>query len=151
MAPRPPRHQRAPPARALCSRAPAETAVARRSRGTALRDPTPRAGPIGVELLFAADGETGLELARTQLPDVITLDIGLPGIDGWQVLSGLRSYYATAEIGVIVLTAHAQKSMEQAAADLGADGFLAKPFRPVDLRQAVTALLARVPAEVPVR
>lgn len=104
--------------------------------------------PMGFHLLVAADGETGLELARTHLPEVITLDIGLPGMDGWEVLSGLRSYDSTAHIGVIVLTAHAQKSVEQAAADRGADGFITKPFRPADLRSAVAGLLTRVGADL---
>ena len=104
--------------------------------------------PMGVNLLFADDGEAGLELARTHQPEVITLDIGLPGIDGWQVLAGLRSDVATAHIGVIVLTAHAQKSVEQAAADRGADGFITKPFRPADLRSAVAGLLSRESADL---
>ena len=104
----------------------------------------------GMELLFADDGETGLELARTHLPDIITLDIGLPGIDGWQVLGALRSDNATSHIGVIVLTAHAQKSVEQAAARGGADGFLTKPFQPAELRRAVEGLLERMPADAAV-
>ena len=99
--------------------------------------------PMGVELLFAGDGETGLELARVHLPQVITLDIGLPGIDGWDVLAGVRSDSRMAGVGVIVLTAHAQKSMELAAAQRGADDFIPKPFRPEDLRLAVGGLLDR--------
>ena len=100
--------------------------------------------PMGVELLFAGDGETGLELARVHLPQVITLDIGLPGIDGWGVLTGIRSDSRMAGVGVIVLTAHAQKSMELAAAQRGADDFITKPFLPEDLRLAVSGLLARL-------
>ncbi len=100
---------------------------------------------LEVDLLFAADGETGLELARTRNPDLITLDIGLPGIDGWQVLNEVRAHSETSHIGVIVLTAHVQKSMEQAAADSGADGFFAKPFQPAELRDAVESLLERIP------
>lgn len=96
---------------------------------------------LGVELLFAEDGETGLEMARTHMPDVVTLDIGLPGIDGWEVLCGLRSDSATSHIGVIVLTAHAQKSMQEVAESRGADGFLTKPFQPFELRQQVEELL----------
>jgi CheY-like chemotaxis protein len=97
--------------------------------------------PLGSELLFAADGESGLELAQIHKPSLITLDIGLPGIDGWQVLTRLRSDPATAHIAVIVVTAHAQESMRQAAADRGAEGFVTKPFRPADLRLAVAELL----------
>lgn len=104
-------------------------------------------GSLGVELLFAGDGETGLELARTHIPDLITLDIGLPGIDGWQVLAKVRADYDTAHVPVIVLTAHAQKSMEQAAVESGADGFFPKPFQPSELRKSVQAFLEPVPSE----
>jgi DNA-binding response OmpR family regulator len=102
--------------------------------------------PMGFDLHFAFDGEAGLGLARRHVPDVITLDIGLPGIDGWEVLAELRAGGETSDIAVIVLTAHAQKSVEQAAADRGADGFLTKPFRPADLRIAVDALISRASA-----
>jgi len=99
--------------------------------------------PMGVGLLFAPDGETGLDLARTHLPESIILDIGLPGIDGWEVLRRLRSDSLTTGTQVLVLTAHAQESMKQAATSLGADGFMTKPFRPDDLRLAVGGLLER--------
>ncbi len=104
--------------------------------------------PMGVELLFADDGEAGLELARLHRPDLITLDIGLPGIDGWEVLAGLRADCATAHIAVVVLTAHAQESIERAAAEKGADLFMVKPFRPADLRTAVTGLLMSTHAAI---
>jgi DNA-binding response OmpR family regulator len=105
--------------------------------------------PMGVGLLFAGDGETGLDIARVHQPDVITLDIGLPGINGWRVLAEVRSDPATAGIGVIVLTAHAQKSMEIAAVEGGADGFMTKPFRPDDLRVEVAGLLDRCAIHAP--
>ncbi len=106
--------------------------------------------PLGVELLMADDGESGLELARFHVPDLITLDIGLPRIDGWQVLSELRADAETAGIGVIVLTAHAQKSMERAALDRGADWFMVKPFRPAELRHQVGSMLAPVQSGIAV-
>jgi two-component system phosphate regulon response regulator PhoB len=99
--------------------------------------------PLGVDLLFADDGESGLDVARTHLPELITLDIGLPGIDGWEVLAQLRNDCSTAQIGVVVVTAHAQESMRRAATDLGAEGFITKPFRPQDLRLEVGGLLGR--------
>ena len=102
--------------------------------------------PLGLDLLFADDGETGLELALAHAPSLITLDIGLPGIDGWEVLSKLRSDPVTAEIDVIVVTAHAQESMREAAASRGAEGFVTKPFRPAELRTVAAGLLARSPA-----
>lgn len=99
--------------------------------------------PIGAELIVAADGETGLELARTMVPDLITLDIGLPGINGWQVLRELRRDPDTMDIGVVVLTAHVQESMKLIAVERGADDFLGKPFRPDDLRACVAPLLTQ--------
>jgi len=104
--------------------------------------------PLGVDLLFASDGESGLDVARTQLPDLITLDIGLPGIDGWEVLTQLRSSPSTSQIGVVVVTAHAQESTRIAAANLGAERFVTKPFRPQDLRSAVSELLDSLAAPV---
>lgn len=106
--------------------------------------------PLGVNLVTADDGESGLEAMRAHLPDLIVLDIGLPGIDGWQVLSELRSNAETSDIGVIVLTAHAQKSMEQAAFEGGANLFMTKPFRPDELRLEAGALLAHLSSGVAV-
>ncbi|MDH3605681.1 MAG: response regulator [Acidimicrobiia bacterium] len=97
--------------------------------------------PLGVDLLMAADGETGLELARSHQPELITLDIGLPGINGWEVLTALRGRSETVDIRVVVLTAHVQESMMQMAVELGADGFLPKPFQPEQLRSEVASLL----------
>ena len=106
--------------------------------------------PLGVEMRFAEDGLTGLDAARATVPDAIILDIGLPGLDGWEVLSQLRSASDTVGIRVLVLTAHAQPEMADRAAAGGADAFMTKPFRPSDLRDSVEALLADVPAAMPV-
>jgi len=97
---------------------------------------------VDAELDAAADGISGLERARETLPDLIVLDIGLPGMDGWEVLRHLRNEAATAEIKVLVLTAHAQPEMADRAAAGGADAFMTKPFRPLDLRETVEKLLA---------
>ena len=107
--------------------------------------------PMELNLLFAEDGERGLELARTYLPDLITIDIGLPGLDGWGVLAELRADAATDHIPVIVITAHAQKSVQQTATDSGADGFFPKPFQPAELRRAAGALLERTPVDAEVK
>ena len=97
--------------------------------------------PLGVKILAAEDGIKGLDLARQELPDVVLLDIGLPGIDGWEVLSELRGDPATAELGVIIVTAHAQPEIAAAAEKRGADGFITKPFRPGQLRDEIQALI----------
>jgi CheY-like chemotaxis protein len=98
--------------------------------------------PLGAEMSFAEDGLTGIEAARASVPDVVVLDIGLPGLDGWQVLARLRSDPKTNDVRVLVLTAHAQPEMADRAAADGADDFMTKPFRPNDLRIAVERLAA---------
>mgnify|MGYP001828190290 FL=1 len=97
---------------------------------------------LGVEVSSAADGVSGLNAVREQLPDVVVLDIGLPGLDGWEVLKELRDDTETASIKVLVLTAHAQPEMADRAEAGGADSFMTKPFRPLDLRVQVEKLLA---------
>jgi CheY-like chemotaxis protein len=97
---------------------------------------------LDVEVAAAADGVQGLDIARATLPDVIVLDIGLPGMDGWEVLSHLRSGDETRHIKVLVLTAHAQPEVAQQAALGGADDFMTKPFRPTELRERLEKLIA---------
>ncbi|MEN8233573.1 MAG: response regulator [Actinomycetota bacterium] len=101
--------------------------------------------PLGAAMRFAEDGLIGLEAARSSVPDVVVLDIGLPGLDGWQVLSRLRSDPETSDVRVLVLTAHAQPEMADRAAAGGADAFITKPFRPNDLRETIERLVAGDP------
>ncbi len=104
--------------------------------------------PLGVRIISAEDGIGGLATARAEMPDVILLDIGLPGIDGWEVLRELRADPATADIAVIIVTAHAQPEVAAAAERRGADGFITKPFRPGNLREEILAQMGRS-AEIP--
>jgi len=97
--------------------------------------------PLGVTVIAAEDGLEGLAMARAEIPDVILLDIGLPGIDGWEVLRELRADPSTADIAVIIVTAHAQPEVARAAEKRGADGFITKPFRPAHLREEIVANL----------
>lgn len=97
---------------------------------------------LGVEVRSASDGPEGLEAIRDERPDAVVLDIGLPGLDGWEVLRLLREDPDTADLKVLVLTAHAQPEMADRAARGGADSFMTKPFRPLDLRIQVEKLLA---------
>jgi two-component system response regulator AdeR len=97
--------------------------------------------PLGVQLVFADDGEAGLQAVIDLVPDVVLLDIGLPKLDGWGVLTHIRSHPSTISIPVIVVTAHAQPSFAATAEQYGADGFVTKPFRPGDLRSDVGMLL----------
>jgi CheY-like chemotaxis protein len=96
---------------------------------------------LDVEVSSAVDGVTGLEQINASHPNVVVLDIGLPGLDGWEVLSQLREDPNSADVKVLVLTAHAQPEMADRAAKGGADAFMTKPFRPIDLRIQVEKLL----------
>ena len=97
---------------------------------------------LDVDVSTAVDGATGLEQIDTTDPHIVVLDIGLPGLDGWDVLSRLRDKPEFTEMKVLVLTAHAQPEMADRAAEGGADAFMTKPFRPIDLRIQVEKLLA---------
>ncbi len=96
---------------------------------------------LDVTVSSVSDGTKGLEAIRETDPEVVVLDIGLPGLDGWEVLSQIRGDEATTHLKVLVLTAHAQPEMADKAAQGGADAFMTKPFRPADLREQVEKLL----------
>lgn len=97
--------------------------------------------PAGFEIEMRADGHSGIAAARDMHPDLIILDVGLPGIDGWEVLSRLRADENTADLTVLILTAHAQDETKARANADGADAFLSKPFRPHDLRVVAQQLI----------
>ncbi len=97
--------------------------------------------PAGFQVDTRDDGPSGLEAALGDPPDLLILDVGLPKMDGWEVLSRLRSELNTRNLKVLVLTAHAQEETRERADRGGADAFLTKPFRPNDLRRVVTQLV----------
>lgn len=99
--------------------------------------------PADLEVLMREDGPSGLAAARSEAPDLLVLDIGLPEMDGWQVLDELRSVPETRFLPVLVLTAHAEEESRRRADEGGADAFVTKPFQPNDFRQEVLNLLAR--------
>ena len=101
------------------------------------------------KILEASDGEECLALARKERPDVILLDAMMPKLDGFQTCQRLKADTATKGIPVIFLTASVQEWDMQRGLALGAIGYLAKPFDPLQLRQQVLDLLAqagRVPS-----
>ncbi len=94
----------------------------------------------GYAIAEARDGDEGLELARELHPDVIVLDMMMPGRTGMDVLSELRAEGNTTP--VVMLTARAQEHDRRAALDAGADRFVTKPFSPLELAGVVDELLA---------
>jgi type II secretory ATPase GspE/PulE/Tfp pilus assembly ATPase PilB-like protein/CheY-like chemotaxis protein len=97
----------------------------------------------GYEVAEARDGVQALDQVDRMGPDIIVLDLNLPGLDGYGVLSHLRSRPATATIPVIVLTAKGDEDNEVRVFELGADDFLTKPFRARALSARLEAVLGR--------
>jgi len=97
----------------------------------------------GYEVTEARDGVQALDQVDRVGPDIIVLDLNLPGLDGYGVLSHLRSRPATASIPVIVLTAKGDEDNEVRVFELGADDFLTKPFRARALSARLEAVLGR--------
>jgi DNA-binding response OmpR family regulator len=96
----------------------------------------------GHQVLEALNGDIALELAREGSPDLIVLDLMLPGIDGYQVLQTLRAEDATSGIPVLVLTAKSLQADRERSRQLGAAAFLTKPFLPDELCEMVDGLLS---------
>ena len=95
----------------------------------------------GYDVVEAEDGERGIEAVLSQLPDLIVLDIGLPGIDGWQVCSMLKADETTAAIKIIIVTAHAYTEDRLQAERSGANAYLPKPVEPRRVRDEVHRLI----------
>jgi two-component system phosphate regulon response regulator PhoB len=98
----------------------------------------------GYLVLTARDGESGLSTARKHSPDVVILDVMMPGLDGFEVCKRLRSDPATAAAPVLMLTAKAEEADRVLGLELGADDYLVKPFSVRELAARVKALLRRV-------
>src|SRR5829696_5238192 len=98
----------------------------------------------GMEVLEASDGPTGLEKARNEDPDVVLLDVMMPGLDGWQVAEELLDDERTRSIPIIFLTARAELRDRARGLDAGGIEYVTKPFNPVELASLVTDLLDRV-------
>jgi len=98
----------------------------------------------GMNVIEAADGEAGLALARRERPDLILLDVMMPGLDGWEVARRLAADPATREIPVVFLTARAGEQDRRHGAHLGGAGYVAKPFDPVHIGDLVEEVLERI-------
>ena len=98
----------------------------------------------GMPVLEASDGPSGLETARADRPDVILLDVMMPGLDGWGVAEALLADERTAEIPIIFLTARAEFRDRARGLDIGGVDYITKPFNPVELAPLVRGLLDRL-------
>jgi DNA-binding response OmpR family regulator len=98
----------------------------------------------GMEVLEAADGPSGLAMARAETPDVVLLDVMMPGLDGWRVAEELLDDERTERIPIVFLTARAELRDRARGIDLGGVDYVTKPFNPVELAPLVRDLLARV-------
>jgi len=98
----------------------------------------------GFRTITAYDGEDALDLANREHPDLIVLDLMLPGIDGLEVCKILKKEKKTSSIPIIMLTAKTQESDKIVGLELGADDYVTKPFSPRELIARIKAVLRRV-------
>ena len=98
----------------------------------------------GMDVLEADDGETGLELARRERPDLILLDVMMPGLDGWGVARELAADKNTQDIPIIFITARADPADRRLGEQLGGVGYIVKPFDPVGIGELVDDVLTRL-------
>jgi DNA-binding response OmpR family regulator len=98
----------------------------------------------GMEVDEAPDGPTGLEVAKENPPDVILLDVMMPGLDGWKVAEELLEDPRTASVPIVFLSARAEFRDRARGLDIGGIDYVTKPFNPVELAPLVRGLLERV-------
>jgi two-component system, cell cycle response regulator DivK len=89
----------------------------------------------------AADGREALDKAFALLPDIILMDLSLPGIDGWQATRELKQDARTAKIPIVALTGHALEAHSRSAKEAGCDAFIVKPCMPMDLLNEIKRIL----------
>ena len=95
----------------------------------------------GFEVIPAVDGQDALDKVKEVQPDVVTLDVMMPRVDGWEAAARLRADPETAHIRVILLSARAQESDIQRGERIGVDAYLTKPFDPDELIDVVRRLV----------
>jgi len=98
----------------------------------------------GMEVLEAADGITGLEATVREQPDVVLLDVMMPGLDGWSVAERLLADPATEAIPIVFLTARADLRDRARGIDLGGLDYITKPFNPVELASLIREVVSAV-------
>ena len=93
------------------------------------------------DVLTAETAEIGLDLARARLPDLVLMDLGLPGMTGWEALAEIRADPATADLRVVAFTAHAMVGDQVRVLEAGFDGYLSKPIDFATFSRRVEELL----------
>jgi DNA-binding response OmpR family regulator len=101
----------------------------------------------GFEVAVASNGQQLQDVLATNTPDLIILDVMMPGLDGYQIFSSLRKNAVTQHVPVIIMTAHAENIYERISLDLGAAVHITKPFHPLELVGRVQRLLQAIPQE----
>lgn len=96
---------------------------------------------VGHTVFLANDAESGIRLARERQPDLVLMDVGLPGMDGLQATRILKADPATKHLRIVALTAHAMVTDQREAYAAGCDSFISKPILPKDLASAVAVQL----------
>lgn len=94
-----------------------------------------------LHLIFANNGLAALEAIDAHEPDLVLLDLRLPDIDGWEVLGWVRARRSKTELPIVIVTAYGGDGDENRALQLGANGYIPKPFDPETLRRAVCEFL----------
>jgi two-component system, OmpR family, alkaline phosphatase synthesis response regulator PhoP len=102
----------------------------------------------GMAVLIAYDGDTAMHVIQSERPDLIVLDLMLPGHDGWEITRWLRADERLAAIPVVMLTARVEDAEKIRGLNLGADDYLTKPFNPEEVVARVRAVLRRTRHEV---
>lgn len=99
----------------------------------------------GYDVLYAVDGESGLELARSRRPDLVVADLMLPGLSGLDMCATLKRDPVTADIPVVMLTARSRSEFEERSRHVGCQLYLEKPTSPIKLLHEVEQIIGRPP------
>lgn len=92
----------------------------------------------GYEVLEAGNGREAVDLIEVQEPDLVLLDLRLPGLDGWEVLEHLKQRGVTERIPVVAISAHASPATKERADEVGFTSYVSKPFTPAELLEVVS-------------
>jgi CheY-like chemotaxis protein len=101
----------------------------------------------GFEVVLAVDGQSGVEMAQTEAPDLVLMDMSLPVLDGWEATRRLKADAATQRIPVIALTAHAMSGDRDKALEAGCEDYDTKPVEILRLLGKIDALLGGAKAK----